>query len=71
MGQRWFLNHQLRFELERAGAQLYMKRGRYSDPDPEARFAAFVDDIERILLESDASYSERIAQLGREDGAEK
>ncbi len=69
MGQRWLLNHQLRFELERAGVQLYLKHGNYSDQDPKNRFAIFVDNIERIVLESESSYSERIAQLGRDEGA--
>lgn len=69
MGQRWYLNRQLRFELERAGAQLYLKRGNYNNQDPEDRFSAFVDEVERILLESESSYSARIAQLGRDEGA--
>lgn len=68
MGQRWLLNHQIRFELERAGAQLYLKRGNYTDQDPKSRFAAFADDIERIMLEAESSYSERIARLGRDEG---
>jgi Protein of unknown function (DUF4231) len=69
IGPRWLLNHQLRFELERAGAKLYLKRGSYADQDPKTRFAAFADDIERIMYESESSYSERIAQLGRDEGA--
>jgi Protein of unknown function (DUF4231) len=69
MGQRWLLNHQLRFELERAGSKLYLKRGNYSDPDPETRFSIFADDVERIMLETESSYSERIAMLGRDEGS--
>jgi hypothetical protein len=53
----------------RAGAQLYLKRGNYGGQDPENRSSAFVDEVERIMLESESSYSARIAQLGRDEGA--
>jgi hypothetical protein len=68
MGQRWLLNHRLRFELERAGAQLYLRRGDYASQDPKERFSAFVDEVERIMLESESTYSASIAQLGLDEG---
>lgn len=69
MGQRWHMSHKLRFELERAGVQFYLRHGLYGDLDPDQRFAIFVDRVESIMAEQESLYSSRVVQLGQEAGS--